>query len=178
MRVRWLDVRPPLYFMNTIFQDWSVNAGNLRSQIVLALFRMAQQFHQLPACWRWLGFPCFAFYELFVIWFLGIELSYKATIGSGLKLYHGVATVIHESVVMGKNCTLRHATTLGMRNRENDVPTLGDHVDIGCNSVLIGAIKIGDGVLIGAGSLVLHDVPENSVVAGNPARVLKINTPV
>ena len=164
--------------MNTIFQDWSVNGGNLRSQVVLVLFRMAQEFHQLPSCWRWIGFPYFAFYELIVLGVLGMELSYKATIGPNLRLYHGVATVIHESVVIGKNCTLRHATTLGMKNRENDVPVLGDHVDIGCNSVIIGAIHIGNGAMIGAGSVVLHDVPENSVVAGNPARVLKSNTSV
>ncbi len=151
------------------FQDWSANHGNIRSQMVLLFFRIAQQFHQLPLAWRWIGFPFFAFYELWVVWILGIEISYKATIGPGLKLFHGIATVIHESVVIGKNCTLRHSTTLGSKKGMNDTPVLGDDVDIGCHSVILGAIYIGHRAVIGAGSIVLHDVSNGSVVAGNPA---------
>ncbi|MDH4470525.1 MAG: serine acetyltransferase [Verrucomicrobiae bacterium] len=158
--------------MNIFFQDWSYNRGNLRSQSVLLLFRIAHCFHRLPPTSRWIGYPYFLLYELLVVWILGIELNYKATIGPGLRLFHGVATVIHESVVIGKNCTLRHSTTIGMRHETEAVPILGDHVDIGCQSVILGPIHIGNGVIIGAGSVVLHDIPDHSVVAGNPARIL------
>ena len=62
---------------------------------------------------------------------------------------------------------------LGMRQALNDVPTLGDNVDLGCNSVIIGGIHVGNGAIIGAGSVVLHDVPAGAVVAGNPAKIVK-----
>ena len=158
--------------VNIFFQDWSSNYGNVRSQSVLVLLRIAQWFDRFPVCIRWIGFPYFLFYHLFVVWILGIELHYKAKIGSGLRLFHGVATVIHESVVIGKNCSLRHSTTIGMRHENEAVPILGDNVDIGCQSVIIGPIHIGDGAVIGAGSVVLHDIPAHAVVAGNPARIL------
>ena len=118
--------------------------------------------------------PYFACYEIFIVGMLGIEVSYKATIGPGLRLFHGIGTVVHEAVVIGENCTLRHCTTLGMRQSLNDVPTLGDNVDLGCNSVIIGGIHVGNGAIIGAGSVVLHDVPAGAVVAGNPAKIVKI----
>ena len=60
-----------------------------------------------------------------------------------------------------------------MRNGPSDCPIIGDNVDIGSNSVLLGAIKIGDNAVIGAGAVVLHDVPPGDVVAGNPARSIK-----
>ncbi|MFZ4116720.1 MAG: serine O-acetyltransferase [Chthoniobacterales bacterium] len=158
------------------FQDWSSNRGNPRSQLVLLLFRIAQCFYRLPVRLRWIGFPYFSFYELLVVWIFGIELSYKATIGPGLRLFHGVATVIHQSVVIGKQCTLRHSTTIGMRREQEAVPILGDAVDIGCQSVIIGPIRIGNGVTIGAGSVVLHDLPDHAVAVGNPARIIKKET--
>lgn len=153
-----------------ILQDWEANAGNIRSRVILVLFRLAQWFYRLPAEWRWLGFPYLAFYEVFIGWVLGIELNHKASIGPGLKLFHGTALVIHGGVVIGSHCTLRHCTTIGMKSSPDDVPLIGDHVDVGCNSVIIGRIKIGDGAVIGAGSVVVKDVPAGAVVVGNPAR--------
>ncbi|MEX1119954.1 MAG: serine acetyltransferase [Terrimicrobiaceae bacterium] len=155
-----------------IFQDWDANRGNPRSQCVLVMFRMAQCCHRLPPGLRWLGWPHLAAYHVIVIWELGIELNHKATIGPGLRLYHGTALVVHEKSVIGKNCTLRHCTTIGNRREADDVPVLGDGVEIGCNSVIIGRITVGDGAKIGAGSVVLHDVAPGDTVAGNPARKL------
>ena len=76
----------------------------------------------LPAPWRVLAYPYLAAYEVFVGWVLGIELNHKASIGPGLKLFHGTALVIH------------------------------------------------GGAVIGAGSVVVKDVPAGAVVVGNPAR--------
>lgn len=156
-----------------IFQDWEANHGNLRSQFVLAMFRAAQRCHRLPSALRWLGWPHLAAYQLIVIWELGIELNHKATIGPGLRLYHGTALVVHEKAVIGKNCTLRHCTTIGNRREADDVPIIGDDVEIGCNSVIIGRISIGERAKIGAGSVVLHDVASGDTVAGNPARSVR-----
>ncbi len=159
----------------SFFQDWVANQGNRRSQFVLLLFRIANYVHRLPRATRWIGLPYLAFYELVVIWILGIELSYKASVGPALRLFHGVATVIHQSVIIGRNCTLRHSTTIGMRKEGEPVPTLGDHVDIGAHSVIMGPIEIGNHVTIGAGSILLQNVPDCSTVAGNPARILHIS---
>ncbi len=153
-----------------LLQDWAANKGNLRSCLVLAFFRIARRCHHLPPAIRWLGWPCLAAYTLIVEWVLGIEISYKASIGPGLKLYHGVGLVVHESTVMGKNCTLRQCTTIGNRKGADDVPVIGDDVEIGCNAVVIGTITIGSGAKIGAGSVVIADVAPGVSVAGNPAR--------
>ena len=117
-----------------------------------------------------------ALYVLYVEWGLGIELNLKSKIGPGLRLYHGTGLVVHEAAVLGTNCALRHCTTIGMRSGPADCPIIGDNVDIGSNSVLLGAIKIGDNAVIGAGAVVLHDVPPGDVVAGNPARSIKKRT--
>jgi putative colanic acid biosynthesis acetyltransferase WcaB len=155
-----------------ILQDWSANSGNLRSRLLLASFRLAQNFHRLPACVRWLGFPYLAIYQMLMYWELGIELNYKANVGPGLRLHHGYASVIHDRAVLGANCVLRHCTTIGSRCGTDDAPVIGDNVDIGCNSVLLGPVKIGSGATIGAGSVVIHDVPAGTTVAGNPARII------
>lgn len=153
-----------------ILQDWSVNAGNIRSQLMLASFRFAQKLHRLPRGIRWIGMPYLAVYQLLMYWELGIELNYKAEVGPRLRLYHGYALVVHDKAVIGSDCTLRHATTIGMRKGPDDCPVIGDRVDIGSNSVIVGAIKVGDGATIGAGSVVVHDVAPGATVAGNPAR--------
>lgn len=153
-----------------ILQDWSVNAGNIRSRLILASFRLAQKLHRWPRVVRWIGMPYLAVYQLVVYWELGVELNYKASIGPRLRLYHGYALVIHDDAVLGADCILRHCTTIGMRRGSNDCPLIGDRVDIGSNCVVIGKITIGDGVRIGAGSVVIHDVGAGVSVAGNPAQ--------
>jgi putative colanic acid biosynthesis acetyltransferase WcaB len=126
--------------------------------------------HRWPKCIRWLASPYLFVYQLLVWWELGIELNHKAEVGPRLRLHHGYGLVVHESAVIGSDCTLRHGTTIGTRRESDDCPVIGDRVDIGCSSVIIGRIKIGDDAKIGAGSVVLHDVPAGCTVAGNPAR--------
>lgn len=156
-----------------ILQDWDANRGNWKSCLALALYRAAQAVRGRPAVLRW---PVTAVYILLVEWGLGIELNVKARIGSGLRLYHGCGLVIHEAAVVGNHCVLRHGTTLGMKNGPDDCPVLGDRVDVGCNVVILGAVHIGDGAVIGAGSVVLRDVAAGDVVAGNPARSIRRTT--
>lgn len=158
-----------------LFQDWQVNRGNRRSQLVLCLLRLAQRLHHLPSSWRWIGYPYFAVYEIFVVWILGIELNYKARIGPRLRLFHGVGTVIHEDVTIGADVVLRHLTTIGTKRDGEKAPVLGDQVDVGCHSIILGDIQIGRGAVIGAGSVVVHHVPEGNTVAGNPAKIIVSN---
>lgn len=153
-----------------IWQDWDANRGDLRMRLLLGSFRFAQMLHRWPRGLRWLAVPYLGVYQFIAYWELGIELNYKARIGPRLCVHHGFGLVIHDAAVIGADCTLRHCTTIGNRRGGDDCPKIGDHVDIGSNSVVIGAITVGDGAVIGAGSVVLHDVAPGGTVAGNPAR--------
>lgn len=120
--------------------------------------------------------PYLILYRIFVEWFLGIELPYKLNIGRNFTLYHGQALVINDGTKIGKNCTLRHSTTIGNKKNKDGTytscPNIGDNVDAGSNVCIIGPIIIGDNVVIGAGSIVVKDVPSNCVIVGNPARII------
>jgi putative colanic acid biosynthesis acetyltransferase WcaB len=156
-----------------ILQDWEANRGNWKSRSAMLLYRAAQGVRRRSPLLRLLGTPVVVLYILYVEWALGIELNLKSKIGPGLRLYHGTGLVIHEAAVLGSNCALRHCTTIGMKNGPADCPSIGNNVDIGSNSVVLGSIRIGDNAVIGAGSVVLHDVAPGDVVAGNPARSIK-----
>ncbi len=122
-------------------------------------------------------FPYLVFYRYWVEWVWGIEIPRKTTIGKGLSLFHGQALVVNLGVVIGDNCTLRNSTTIGNKKLADGTlsrpPRIGNNVDIGANVVIIGDVEIGDNVIIGAGSVVTKSIPANSVVVGNPARILE-----
>lgn len=103
----------------------------------------------------------------------GIEIHPAARLGRGLFIDHGMGLVIGETTEVGRNVTLLQGVTLGGTSlrREKRHPTLGDDVVVGTGAAVIGAITIGDGSRIGAGSVVVRDVPPNSVVVGVPGRI-------
>jgi serine O-acetyltransferase len=103
----------------------------------------------------------------------GIEIHPAATLGPGLFIDHGMGVVIGETAEVGENVTLLQGVTLGGTSlkREKRHPTLGNNVVVGAGAKIIGGFKIGDGSRIGAGSVVVREVPTNSVVVGVPGRV-------
>jgi serine O-acetyltransferase len=105
----------------------------------------------------------------------GIEIHPGAKIGRGFFIDHGMGVVIGETTEIGENCLLYQGVTLGGTGKEKGKrhPTLGNNVVVGAGTKILGAIKIGDSVKIGANSVVLHDVPNNSIIVGVPARVIK-----
>ncbi|GAB3783999.1 serine acetyltransferase [Spirosoma horti] len=159
-----------------IFQDWKRNHNSLKGRIVLPLFRAASSARQNKLIF-FILLPYLILYRFLVEWVLGIELPYKTKINRGLVIYHGQSLVVNDGTVIGSNCTLRHCTTIG--NKQNSdgsfskCPIIGNNVDIGAHVCLIGPITIGDNVVIGAGSVVVKDVPSNSVVVGNPAKIIR-----
>ncbi|MBM3219812.1 MAG: serine O-acetyltransferase [Candidatus Rokubacteria bacterium] len=103
----------------------------------------------------------------------GIEIHPAARLGPGLFIDHGMGVVIGETAEVGKNVTIYQGVSLAGTSlkREKRHPTLGDNVVVGAGAKVIGAIYIGDNSRIGAGSVVVRDVPPNSVVVGVPGRV-------
>jgi serine O-acetyltransferase len=103
----------------------------------------------------------------------GIEIHPGAQLGPGLFIDHGMGVVIGETAEVGENVSLLQGVTLGgtSTRREKRHPTLGNNVVVGAGAKIIGAFKIGDGSRIGAGSVVVREVPPNSVVVGVPGRV-------
>ena len=103
----------------------------------------------------------------------GIEIHPAAKLGPGLFIDHGMGVVIGETAEVGENVTLLQGVTLGGTSlkREKRHPTLGNNVVVGAGAKIIGGFTIGDGSRIGAGSVVVREVPTNSVVVGVPGRV-------
>jgi len=133
----------------------------------LALHRVAH------AIWR-RGWTITARFLSHIARFLtGIEIHPAARLGPGLFIDHGMGVVIGETAEVGENVTLLQGVTLGGTSlkREKRHPTLGNNVVVGAGAKIIGAFRIGDGSRIGAGSVVVREVPTNSVVVGVPGRV-------
>ena len=108
-------------------------------------------------------------------WFTGVEIHPNAQIGHGFFIDHGMGVVIGETTIIGDFVTLFQGVTLGGTGKEKGKrhPTLGNHVVVGSGAKVLGNIKIGDFVKIGANSVVLRSVPSNSTVIGIPGRVIK-----
>jgi serine O-acetyltransferase len=112
-----------------------------------------------------------ALYALITV-LTGINLPPTAKIGPGLRIWHFGCIVLHPAVEIGKNCDIRHEVTIGNRQEYGDVPVIGDNVNIGVGAKILGRIRIGNNVLIGANAVVIHDVPDNCLAVGNPARII------
>ena len=107
----------------------------------------------------------------------GIEIHPGAEIGKGFFIDHGAGVIIGETTIIGDNCTLYQGVTLGGTGKEQGKrhPTLGNNVMVSAGAKILGSFKIGDNSKIGAGSVVLEEVPPNSTVVGVPGRVVKRN---
>jgi serine O-acetyltransferase len=103
----------------------------------------------------------------------GVSIPKSAEIGGGLRIYHFGNIFVHKSTKIGKNCVLRQGITLGNRYNDDASPTLLDNVELGAYAQVLGNITLGDGCIVGAMAVVLHDVEAGRTVCGNPAKVIK-----
>lgn len=105
----------------------------------------------------------------------GIEIHPGATIGKGLFIDHGSGVIIGETAILGDNITLYQGVTLGGTGKEvgKRHPTLEDNVMISAGAKIIGSFTIGENSKVGAGSVVLKEVPPNCTVVGVPGHIVK-----
>ncbi len=104
----------------------------------------------------------------------GIEIHPGATIGKAFFIDHGMGVVIGETAEVGDNVTIYHGVTLGGTTWQKGKrhPTIGNNVVIGTGAKILGPVRIGDNTRIGANSVVLNDIPSNSVVVGVPGKIV------
>jgi serine O-acetyltransferase len=107
-------------------------------------------------------------------WKYGFQIPMRAEIGEGLYIGHIGNIVVNGDCRIGSNCNLAPGVTLGATNRgsKKGCPTLGDRVWVGANAAVVGGITIGNNVLIAPGAYVNFDVPDDSIVIGNPGKVI------
>lgn len=133
----------------------------------LYYFRRAGETHGLPYIYYKLRLRRISHKTL-------IQIPSQCKIGEGLYIGHCGTIVMHADAVLGKNINIATGVTIGQENRgkRQGVPTIGDNCWIGTNAVIVGNIKIGSDVLIAPLSYVNFDVPDHSIVVGNPARII------
>jgi serine O-acetyltransferase len=102
----------------------------------------------------------------------GIDLPCEVEVGRNFVIDHFGGIIVSGYAKFGDNCRLRHDVCVGLRHTDEPVaPVIGSNVDIGAGAKILGAITIGDNVLIGANAVVITDVPSNSIAVGVPAKI-------
>lgn len=128
---------------------------------------------------RWLYLHHLTIFAKMVNLFMRIvfscEIPFQANIGRGTEFSHGgLGVVINSESTIGNNCKILHGVTIGGRGGKGRTgsPQIGNNVLIGCHAQILGPVTIGDNAKIGGGTIVIHDVPANCTVVGNPAKII------
>jgi len=162
-------------FFPNIRADFQAHGRSIGAQgfWALVVYRFGRWRYRIR--WRWLRMPFSFLYHVLFKWVqvvAGIELPCEAEIGPGLVIDHFGGVIVSGYAKLGRDCRLRNDVVIGLRNVEQPVaPILGDRVDIGAGAKILGAIRIGNDVLIGANAVVLCDVPDGCIAVGVPATV-------
>ena len=108
----------------------------------------------------------------------GIELPYTAKLGRRVVIEHQSGIIVHGSCEIGDDCILRQGVTLGNKSPQcpQDAPKLGRRVNVGAGAKILGLITVGDGAIVGANAVVVHDVPEGATAVGIPAQVVRVRS--
>lgn len=113
--------------------------------------------------------------KLLIFLIYNSSIPYQAKIGSKSQFgYGGIGVVIHRNSILGKNCKIGSGVTIGGRSGHPKVPIIGDNVYLATGSKILGPIKIGNNVTVGANAVVINNVPDNAIVAGIPAKIIRI----
>jgi serine O-acetyltransferase len=102
---------------------------------------------------------------------------FATAVGPNLRLPHPIGVVVHSRAAIGRNVVIYQNVTVGVAHESDSAPRIGDGVLVGAGAVILGPVVIGRGAKIGANSVVLADVPDWSTVVGVPARVVRRGRP-
>jgi serine O-acetyltransferase len=157
-KAQWYELpATPRSLLRMWFSDGST------AQVLFRMMRFCQTHH----------LPLVAFFLYRLNAAVGhIVIGRGADIGPGLVVLHSIGTVINSSVKAGRNLVLEHGVTIGAEKGQS--PILGDNVFVGAGAKIIGAVRIGSDVKIGANAVVTKDLPDGATAVGIPARVIKI----
>lgn len=104
----------------------------------------------------------------------GIQIPAGVKIGKGFRISHWGAIVMNPCVVLGKNCNIAQNVLIGSaQGKRKGIPVLGDNDVVNAGAVIVGGVIIGNNVLIAPNAFVNFDVPDNSIVIGNPGQIIK-----
>jgi len=172
--VSWKD------FVQYVKEDWTVNDRDWKRPGMQAMF-----VYRL-GIWRYsirrrvfrapLSILC-RFFQVLVRNLYGIEIAETSLIGRRLRVAHQHGITVHPQAVIGDDCLIRHGVSIGRAANHGSgaqcaAPVLGDRVEIGANSVVVGGISIGDDVVIGPCVAVMRSIRAGSIVVAHPPRIM------
>lgn len=114
----------------------------------------------------------YKFFRFFNFLLNPIEISVSTEIGIGLYIMHPQCIVIGGGK-LGNNIDIAQGVTIGLKDKENEYPTIGDNVHLGAGCMILGDVNIGDNSRVGANAVVITDIPKNSIAVGVPAKIKK-----
>jgi len=162
-------------------EDWRCHGRRWDSRgfWTMTVYRFGRWRYGIP--WRVVRAPFSIAYKVLKVVaeiLTGIELPCETVVGRRLVIEHFGGIIVSGDAVLGEDCILRQGVTLGLKHTgQRGSPVIGNRVDIGAGAKVLGPVRIGDDVAIGANAVVLCDVPANSIAVGIPARVRPRKTP-
>lgn len=160
--------------LNYIFQDAGVNRGNWLAVFLLIQYRALSLMCRFGRMGELVAMPLWIVYKIYSMAILNCEISPRTKIGRRLMLPHPYGVIVNVGSVIGDDCMIRHNVTIGNKGAgiSNSCPIIEDRVEFGCNAVVIGGIRLGVGVKIGAGAVVTRDVASGGICVGPRAEIL------
>ncbi|MCX2965385.1 serine O-acetyltransferase [Gordonia aquimaris] len=119
------------------------------------------------------GLPFSFLYRLAGLFLFGIDIPTRTSVGKGISIHHGFGIVIHADSVIGDFVTIRQGVTIGATSR--GAPIIRNQANLGASSLVIGPVIVGCNAVVGAGAVVVKDVPDGDIVVGNPAKSIRDN---
>jgi serine O-acetyltransferase len=162
--------------LENIREDWHTYDGSLSRQglWVMLVYRFGRWRYTIGS--RFLRAPFSFLYRILKVLsqiLTGIDLPCEVVVGRRFTIEHFGGIIISGDAVFGDDCVVRNGVTVGLRHTgQRGSPVFGNRVDVGAGAKILGPIRIGDDVAIGANAVVIADVPANSLAVGVPARIL------